>query len=154
MKTSELQLDSVTAPLLVNHINAYAALRLIQEDYTPIMHKECSKTCQTLSDQTTCGELSRKPRFKMQGANWFVKDRRKMAGWCNFHPPFSHGKPLAWDMTVPDTFSQSYITATAANAGVAADKAASSKTNKYASWAILTDSSLLLWKQEVKGFQR
>ena len=42
---------------------------------------------------------------------------------------WSHGKPIAWDMTIPDTFAQSYITATAANDGVAVDKAASSKTN-------------------------
>ena len=38
--------------------------------------------------------------------------------------PWSHGKPLAWDITVPDTFAQSHITSTATNAGADADKAA------------------------------
>ena len=43
---------------------------------------------------------------------------------------WSHGKPLAWNVTVPDTFAQSHITSTASNAGAAADKAACSKTKK------------------------
>ena len=45
--------------------------------------------------------------------------------------PWSHGKPLAWDLTVPDIFAQSHITSTASNAAAAADKAARSKTKKY-----------------------
>ena len=45
--------------------------------------------------------------------------------------PWPHGKPLAWDVTVPDTFSHSHITATASSAGAAADKATCSKINKY-----------------------
>ena len=44
--------------------------------------------------------------------------------------PWSHGKPLAWDVTVPDSFAQSNITSSALNAGAAADNAASSKTKK------------------------
>ena len=44
--------------------------------------------------------------------------------------PWSHGKPLAWDVTVPDTIDQSHITSTATNAGAAADKVVCSKTKK------------------------
>ena len=38
--------------------------------------------------------------------------------------PCSHGKPLAWDVTAPDTFAQTHITSTATNAGASAAKAA------------------------------
>jgi len=38
---------------------------------------------------------------------------------------------LAWDVTVPDTYADSHLADTATTAGVAADKAASSKEVKY-----------------------
>ena len=43
----------------------------------------------------------------------------------------SHGKPLVWDVTAPDTIAWSHITSTESNAGAAAGKAACSKTKKY-----------------------
>ena len=44
--------------------------------------------------------------------------------------PWSHGKALAWDVTVPDTFAQSHITTTASNSGAAADKVTCSKSKQ------------------------
>jgi len=41
------------------------------------------------------------------------------------------GKPLAWDVTVPDTYADNHLADTATTAGVAADKAASNKVAKY-----------------------
>jgi len=46
--------------------------------------------------------------------------------------PWSRGKPLAWDVTVPDTFAQSHLPNTAIRSCAAADTAASNKTTKYA----------------------
>jgi len=45
--------------------------------------------------------------------------------------PWARGKPLAWDVTVPDTYADSYLTDTATIAGATANKAASSKEAKY-----------------------
>ena len=45
--------------------------------------------------------------------------------------PWSRRKPLAWDVTVPDTLSASHIQATAISAGAAAEKASNNKTVKY-----------------------
>jgi len=38
--------------------------------------------------------------------------------------PWAKGKPLAWYVTVPDTYADLHLTDTATMAGVAADKAA------------------------------
>jgi len=38
--------------------------------------------------------------------------------------PWAKGKPLAWDVTVPDTYADSHLTDTATTAGAAADKTA------------------------------
>jgi hypothetical protein len=46
--------------------------------------------------------------------------------------PWSRGKPLAWDVTVPDTYAQSHINETARSSGAAANRAAVLKTTKYA----------------------
>jgi hypothetical protein len=46
--------------------------------------------------------------------------------------PWSRGRCLAWDVTVPDTFAASYVHLTAEDAGAAAEKAARNKTSKYA----------------------
>jgi len=43
---------------------------------------------------------------------------------------WARGKPLACDVTVPDTYADSYLTDTATTAGAAADKAASTKEAK------------------------
>ena len=46
--------------------------------------------------------------------------------------PWSRGKPLAWDVTVPDTFATSHIASTSYLPGVAAEHAATLKQQKYA----------------------
>ena len=46
--------------------------------------------------------------------------------------PWSSGKPMAWDVTVPDTYAKSHIGATACTeAGAAANQAAANKIAKY-----------------------
>jgi len=45
--------------------------------------------------------------------------------------PWARGKPVAWDVTVPDTFAQSHIDSTATKPGAAAHKAAQNKIDKY-----------------------
>jgi len=44
---------------------------------------------------------------------------------------WAKGKPLACDVTVPDTYADSHLADTATTAGAAADKAASNKEAKY-----------------------
>jgi len=46
--------------------------------------------------------------------------------------PWSRGRCLAWDVTVPDTFAASYQHLTSENAGAAAERAAHNKESKYA----------------------
>ena len=48
--------------------------------------------------------------------------------------PWAQGKPLAWEVTVPDTFAPSHLPNTSLTACAAADKAAVSKTAKYDKW--------------------
>jgi len=45
--------------------------------------------------------------------------------------PWARGKPLAWDVTVPDTYADSHLADTATMAGAAADKVASTNEAKY-----------------------
>ena len=45
--------------------------------------------------------------------------------------PWSRGKPLAWDVTVPDTYAASDMQETAIFAGAAAEKASDNKRVKY-----------------------
>ena len=45
--------------------------------------------------------------------------------------PWSKGKPLEWDVTVPDTYADSHISMTSSEAGAAATQAASTKNTKY-----------------------
>ena len=47
--------------------------------------------------------------------------------------PWSRGKCLTWDVTVPDTYAASHISRTSSTPGAAADKAAELKRNKYQS---------------------
>ena len=44
--------------------------------------------------------------------------------------PWTRGKPLAWNITIPDTFANSYIGDTSTRAIAAADRATASKTAK------------------------
>ena len=45
--------------------------------------------------------------------------------------PWARGRCLAWDVTCPDTVADSYVTASAASAGTAAENAATAKIQKY-----------------------
>ena len=47
--------------------------------------------------------------------------------------PWSRGNPLAWDVTVPDTFAEAHLKDTAVFVGAAANQAATFKTTKYMS---------------------
>ena len=57
------------------------------------------------------------------------QDRKRPDGTTNL--PWSRGRPLAWDVTVPDTYADSYVVNTAREAGTAADHAATNKNTKY-----------------------
>ena len=46
--------------------------------------------------------------------------------------PWKHGKFLAWDVTMSDTFAASHLPTTAFNHGSAAESSATLKTQKYA----------------------
>ena len=45
--------------------------------------------------------------------------------------PWAKGKPMAWDVTVPDTYAESHMGDTATKPGAAAHKAAQNKVTKY-----------------------
>jgi len=45
--------------------------------------------------------------------------------------PWVRGKPMAWDVTVPDTFAESHLGHTARKPGAAATKASTGKAIKY-----------------------
>jgi len=49
--------------------------------------------------------------------------------------PWAREKPMAWDVTVPDTYAESHIGSTAAKPGGAANKTAQNKIDKYAKLA-------------------
>ena len=46
--------------------------------------------------------------------------------------PWSYGRCMTWDVTVPDTYAQSYLSKTSVEASAAADTAVTRKNNKYA----------------------
>ena len=47
----------------------------------------------------------------------------------------TRGKPLAWDVTVPDTYAASHLQLTSTTACAAAEQAAVNKTTKYVALA-------------------
>jgi len=49
--------------------------------------------------------------------------------------PLARGKPIAWDVTVPDTYAESHIGNTATKPGAAAQKTAQKKIDKYSKLA-------------------
>jgi len=49
--------------------------------------------------------------------------------------PWARGKPMAWDVTVPDTHAESRIGNTATKPGAAAQKTAQNKIDKYSKLA-------------------
>ena len=70
--------------------------------------------------------------------------------------PWARGKPMAWDVTVPDTYiTESHISSTVVKAGAAAHRAAQNKTDKYASLAIAPTFSVRLpSRQQVHGMRQ
>ena len=52
--------------------------------------------------------------------------------------PWARGKPLAWDVTMPDTYAESHINDTMTSPGLAADQAAQQKMGKYSKSKILS----------------
>jgi len=49
--------------------------------------------------------------------------------------PLARGKPMAWDVTVPDTYAESHIGSTTTKPGAAAQKTAQNKIDKYSKLA-------------------
>jgi len=49
--------------------------------------------------------------------------------------PWVRGKPMAWDVTVPDIYAESHIGNTATEPGAAAQKTAQNKIDKYSKLA-------------------
>ena len=49
--------------------------------------------------------------------------------------PWARGKPMAWDVTVPDTYAEFHIGSTATKPGAAAQKTAQNKIDKYSKLA-------------------
>ena len=58
-------------------------------------------------------------------------DRATLSPWS---------KPLAWDVSVPDTYADSHINMTSSEAGAAARQAASTKNTKYMTSPLLISS--------------
>ena len=65
-----------------------------------------------------------------QRIHWAVKSRREETDGATLIS-WSRGKPLAWYVSVPDTYAASYIHAKAISAGAAVEKSATNKTTKY-----------------------
>jgi len=49
--------------------------------------------------------------------------------------PWARGKPMVWDVTVPDTYAESHIGSTATKPGAAAHKSAQNKIDEYSELA-------------------
>ena len=64
---------------------------------------------------------------------------------------WTRGKPLAWDITIPDTFANSYIGDTSTSATAAADRAAANKTAKYTDLAKTHHFVPIGWGMERAG---
>jgi len=45
--------------------------------------------------------------------------------------PWARGKPMAWDVTVPDTYAESHIVSASTKPAAAVQKAAQNKSDKY-----------------------
>jgi len=58
--------------------------------------------------------------------------------------PWSNGKCLTWDVTVPDKTAASHVEATSTMAGAAADKAASNKKNKKTKYSAFQQTHLFV----------
>ena len=61
------------------------------------------------------------------------QDGKHLDGTTNL--PWSRGKPLAWDITVPDTYPDAHVVNSARQAGAVATDAANNKMTKYSQLA-------------------
>ena len=68
--------------------------------------------------------------------------------------PWTRGKPLAWDVTVPDTDTASHLQLTSTIAFAAAEKAAVNKTTKYVALDATHSFVRSPLKQAVSGAHR
>ena len=83
---------------------------------------------------TSCGERSSEPRCQQS---------KSQSSWCGMTTntqmgpllPWVRGKPMAWDVTVSDTYAESHIGNTATKPGAAAQKTAQNKIDKYSKLA-------------------
>ena len=62
-----------------------------------------------------------------------LEDKKRPDGTTLF--PWAKGKPLAWDVTVPDTYAESHIADTVSTPGAAAHQTAQHKIAKYSKLA-------------------
>jgi len=69
---------------------------------------------------------------------------------CRVAEVDSRRRLMAWDVTVPDTYAESHVSSTAVTPGVAAHRAAQSKTDKYTRLA----STHIFCPQELAGASR
>ena len=65
--------------------------------------------------------------------------------------PWSRGKPLAWDVTVPGTYAASHIQATAIFAGAAAERLRTTKGSSTMIWRPPIYLSPSLWRRVAHG---
>jgi len=63
-----------------------------------------------------------------------MRDDNKRPDWTTLLP-WARGKPMAWDVTVPDTYAESHIDSTATKPGATAHKTAQNKIDKYSKLA-------------------
>jgi len=68
--------------------------------------------------------------------------------------PWSRGKPLAWDVTVPDTYTDANVSNTAMETGAAASLAATTRPTNTANYPQLASSLQWTLKQPVHGTTR
>jgi len=88
---------------------------------------------------TSCGERSselRSQQLKFKEPVSLMRDDNKRPDGTTVLPwATEKEKPMAWDVTVPDTYAESHIGSTAAKPGAAANKRAQNKIDKYAKLA-------------------
>jgi len=68
--------------------------------------------------------------------------------------PWKGGKPLAWNVTAVCTVADSYVAATAREAGAAVERAAELKISKYSGLDDSVSSSQLRWSQLVHSMRQ
>ena len=91
-------------------------------------------TSTTHSSMTWFGELSRRHRFR-QARNPSDYQELTVKDQAERLVPWTRGKPLAWDVAVPDTYAASHLQLTSTTACATAEKAALNKTTKYVALA-------------------